>query len=123
MSSAKERGGEFIPLPIRSEYAGRENVRVVLPDRDRSPCPFVYDGCTRIHFPIHTSKKFAHRVGLADIILEETATLAFAVREITRREAPAGPAGIRAISCRFNSMVFPGDKIDIQLLGERNTER
>ncbi|PKN35359.1 MAG: hypothetical protein CVU61_03545 [Deltaproteobacteria bacterium HGW-Deltaproteobacteria-19] len=80
-------------------------------------CPFVYDGCTRIHFPIHTSKKFAHRVGLPGIILQGTATLAFAVREITRREPAAEPSKIRAISCRFANMVFPGENIDVQLVG------
>ena len=26
--------------------------------------PFIYDGCTRIHFPIHTSRQFARHVGL-----------------------------------------------------------
>jgi len=105
-------------LPLRREYTGRENIlwssRIAIDPL----CPFVYDGCTRIHFPIHTSKKFAHRVGLPGIILQGTATLAFAIREITRREAPAGPASIRTISCRFNSMVFPGDSIDIQLVGK-----
>ncbi len=81
-------------------------------------CPFVYDGCTRIHFPIHTSKKFAHRVGLPDIILQGTATLAFAVREVTRREPAADPSKIRSISCRFAGMVFPGERIEVQLTGK-----
>ena len=39
----------------------------------------VYDGCANIHNPIHTSKAFAQSVGLPDIILHGTATLAYAI--------------------------------------------
>ncbi len=74
-------------LPIRRKSAGQGDVLWSSRVEIDPLCPFVYDGCTRIHFPIHTSKKFAHGVGLPDIILQGTATLAFAVREITQREA------------------------------------
>ena len=43
--------------------------------------PHIYDGCTGIVFPIHTSRAFARQVGLPGNILQGTATLAFAVRE------------------------------------------
>jgi len=56
-------------------------------------------------------------VGLPDIILQGTATLALAVREVTNREAAGKPALIAAISCRFTDMVFPGDTIDVQCTG------
>jgi hypothetical protein len=51
--------------------------------------PYVYDGCTNIYFPIHTSVGFARMVGLPDIILQGTATLAYAARELADREAAA----------------------------------
>ena len=107
-------------LPVRRKSAGQGDVLWSSRVEIDPLCPFIYDGCTRIHFPIHTSKKFAHGVGLPDIILQGTATLAFAVREITQREA--APEKVRAITCRFNSMVFPGDSISVQLLGQETQD-
>jgi acyl dehydratase len=83
--------------------------------------PYLYDGCTDIVFPIHTSPKFAGEVGLPGIILQGTATLALAVREIVDREADRQPASIRLVSCRFTGMVLPGTCIDICLIGRRDT--
>lgn len=76
---------------------------------------FIYDGCSRIYFPIHTSKKFAHMVGLTDIILQGTATLAYAVKEITNKEAKGNPENIKEIACNFTGMIMPGTNIEIQL--------
>jgi acyl dehydratase len=80
--------------------------------------PFVYDGCADITFPIHTSKQFAHQVGLPDIILQGTATLAFAIREIIDREADSNPLRLQSLSCRFSGMVLPGTDITVELLGK-----
>lgn len=76
----------------------------------------IYDACADIHFPIHTSPKFAHDVGLPGIILQGTATLAHAVREITDAEAAGDPSKINTIACKFKGMVMPGTKIKIRLL-------
>ena len=70
--------------------------------------PFIYDGCTDIHFPIHTSRKFANDVGLPGIIHQGTATLAYAARELVNREARGNPALLKALACRFTGMVRPG---------------
>jgi len=78
--------------------------------------PFVYDGCTNIHFPIHTSVKFAHDVGLPGIILQGTATLAYAVRELIDREGEGNPLAVDSLSCRFSGMVLPGSGITVRLL-------
>ena len=81
------------------------------------PCaPFIYDGCTRIHFPIHTSVKFAHDVGLPGRILQGTATLAYAVRELINREGKGDPLTVQSVSCRFSGMVIPGGAITVRLL-------
>ena len=77
--------------------------------------PYIYEGCTGITFPIHTSVNFAKFVGLPDIILHGTATLAFAIREITNLEADKNPMMIKEISCRFTGMVIPGTNIKVQL--------
>jgi acyl dehydratase len=81
----------------------------------------IYDGCADIHFPIHTSPGFAHLVGLPGIILQGTATLAYAVREITNAEASGDPSRIDTIACKFKGMVTPGTDINIRLL-HRNGE-
>lgn len=78
--------------------------------------PFVYDGCADITFPIHTSKQFARQVGLPGIILQGTATLAFAIREIINREAGSNPLMLQSLSCRFSGMVLPGTDITVELL-------
>jgi acyl dehydratase len=79
--------------------------------------PFVYDGCTDIFFPIHTSVGFAHRVGLPGIILQGTATLAYTVRDLVDREADRDPSLLRFVACRFTGMVLPGSELRIILQG------
>jgi len=89
--------------------------------------PFIYDGCTHIVFPIHTSKKFAHQVGLPHIILQGTATLALAARELIKREAESRPLRLKEIYCRFSGMVLPGSDITLQvseaLAGQKSGHR
>lgn len=76
----------------------------------------IYDGCTNIFFPIHTSRKYAHAAGLPDILLQGTATLAFAARELINRNAHGDPSSLLALGCRFTGMVSPGTDIRVQLL-------
>jgi acyl dehydratase len=84
--------------------------------------PFVYDGCTNIVFPIHTSKKFAHQVGLPGIILQGTATLALAVSELMKREADGNPRRLKEVYCRFTGMVLPGSEIRLRTYGSRSVD-
>lgn len=81
----------------------------------RPAFPYVYDGCSDIVFPIHTSPAFARSVGLPGILLQGTATLALAVSELVNREADGDPTRIEAVGCRFSGMVLPGTDIDIVL--------
>jgi acyl dehydratase len=78
---------------------------------------YVYDGCANIYFPIHTSIKFARQVGLPDIILQGTASLAYAVREVINREADENPHRVKTVACRFTGMVIPGSEIRVQFMG------
>jgi acyl dehydratase len=80
--------------------------------------PFLYDGCTNIHFPIHTSVKFAHQVGLPGIIHQGTATLALAVHNILNKEAGGDPHRLATVYCRFSGMVLPGSAIRVRLTGK-----
>lgn len=81
--------------------------------------PYLYDGCTHIEFPIHTSPKFAEDVGLPGIILQGTATLGLAVQEIVNQEAGGDPHRIQEIACKFTGMVKPGTAIEICCLGTK----
>ena len=80
---------------------------------------YIYDGCTGIHFPIHTSRRFARGVGLPGIILQGTATMAFALKEIINREADGNPSCLKSTYCKFTSPVKPGTNITIQLKGRK----
>jgi len=84
--------------------------------------PFIYDGCTDIHFPIHTSRKFASDVGLPGIIHQGTSTLAYAARELVNREAGSDPALLKTLACRFTGMVMPGSDIRIRMTGRQTTD-
>lgn len=74
----------------------------------------LYDGCTNIVFPIHTSRAFALGAGLPDIILQGTATLAMTARELVNREGDADPGRLLELSCRFTGMVIPGSTIRVR---------
>jgi acyl dehydratase len=109
------KGESSLPsVPLRkSESVLWESVIPISP-----LAPFIYDGCTRIHFPIHTSVQFARRVGLPGIIHQGTATLAVSVQNILRREAGGDPHKLASVYCRFSGMVMPGSSIRVCLTGK-----
>ena len=111
------RGKENLPANPTFAEADSPLWKVALPiAREAS---FIYDGCTDIVFAIHTSRGFATGVGLPDILLQGTATLAMAAREVLNREAGAQPTRLREIACRFTGMVIPGGTIRVRLTGRR----
>ncbi|WP_216827479.1 MaoC/PaaZ C-terminal domain-containing protein [Alkalihalobacterium elongatum] len=87
--------------------------------------PFIYDGCNNIVFDIHTSPKFAKRVGLPNILVQGTATLGMAITEIVNKESEKDPRKVKSISGRFSDMVFPNQTITVQTVNtiESQTER
>jgi len=122
-----EFGGAFFRGVTCSDAGrGRENLPLV-PRGEARPAPLwgaeipipreaahVYDGCTDIVFAIHTSRAFARGVGLPDPILQGTATLALAAREILDREAGGVPERLKELACRFTGMVMPGTTIRVE---------
>jgi len=107
-------GGEALPaVPKAPETCSNDWEQLISIDALRA---HLYDGCADIHFPIHTSQRFARKVGLPGILLQGTATLAFAVRELVNRNANGDPGRLLALGCRFTGMVFPGTDIRVQLL-------
>ncbi|MFO7974844.1 MAG: MaoC/PaaZ C-terminal domain-containing protein [Candidatus Hydrogenedentota bacterium] len=82
----------------------------------------IYDGCTGLSFPIHTSKNFAQSMGLDGPILQGTATLSIALRDLVNREAESDPTRVKELSCSFRGMVTPGSDINLRLLAKTNTD-
>ena len=80
--------------------------------------PYIYDGCSNIEFPIHTSPEFAKAVGLPGIILQGTATLAYAIREFVKNEADNDPERILQIACKFTGMILPDTDIKVCCTGK-----
>ena len=78
--------------------------------------PTFTTGAATSFSPIHTSTAFARDVGLPGIILQGTATLALAVRELLMREPGVLPSAVAEVACRFTGMVFPGSRISVRLL-------
>ncbi|MFO7668744.1 MAG: MaoC/PaaZ C-terminal domain-containing protein, partial [Bacteroidales bacterium] len=83
---------------------------------------YIYDGCSNIFFPIHTSGKFATEVGLPGIIVQGTAVLAHAVRVLINREVGGDSFRLKILYGRFSHMVFPGTEIIVQLQGAVDQE-
>jgi len=65
----------------------------------------VYTECARIWNPIHTDRAVAKAVGLPDIILHGTATLALAVSAVLRRQPRGAATRVDRVGCRFRGMV------------------
>ena len=108
------RGEEHLPvIPSLPDPIGGEWETEVFIEPERA---HIYDGCSDIVFPIHTSRRFARQVGLPGIILQGTATLAIAAREIVNRDAAGNPVRLAGLAGRFSGMVLPGSTIRIRLL-------
>lgn len=85
----------------------------------------LYDGCTDIVFPIHTSRAFARQVGLPEPIYQGTAMLGLAVKEILNRDGGADPRKLLNVHAGFRGMVFPGAEVRLrvlQVLGDAGTK-
>jgi len=111
------RGIESLPHfnSIESEKASLWEEKIYI-----SPLqPYIYDGCAKVFFPIHTSVKFAHQVGLPNIILHGTATQSFVARELVNRHAKGDASKLKCINTLFTGMVLPDSHITIQLLEQK----
>jgi len=112
------QGGQAGDLPRIPENETGEDLRWTAAIPIAPTCSYVYDGCSDIEFPIHTSPQFAEMVGLPGIILQGTATLAYAVREVVNNEAGRNPARIAEVAARFSGMVLPGTDIHVCCTGK-----
>ncbi len=112
------RGGEGLPkfAPLAIPENPIWAISIPIPRE----LPYLYDGCTNIVSPIHTSPQFARTAGLPDIILQGTATLALAVRELVRREGDGDPRRVAQLVANFGAMVIPGSSVELRLLARQS---
>jgi len=118
MACADEgKGKENVPTSARVELAEGEKPaweKKIYIDRN---LPYLYDGCANISAAIHTSPKFATSLGLPDIILHGTASLAISVREITAHYK-LDPSKMTHLAAKFTGMIIPGSEISLEVLKE-----
>jgi len=84
--------------------------------------PYIYDGCTDISYPVHTDQQFARQMGLPDIILQGTATLAMSVSVLMRHEPAVNPKFIRTLAAKFTDIVIPPNRLTVRLLKRTETQ-
>ena len=82
----------------------------------------VYTECTRIWNPIHTDRAVARRMGLPDVILQGSATLALAVSRIVEYAADGDPASVRRLGGMFRGMVLMPSEIRVRVLADEAAE-
>ena len=79
----------------------------------------VYTECADIWNPIHTERRIALAAGLPDIILQGSATLAVAARELVNRIASGDPSRLARLAGQLRAMVIPGEDIQVVSSGIR----
>lgn len=84
--------------------------------------PYVYDGCNNIVYPIHTDIHYARSVGLPDIVLQGTATLAMGVSAIIRKELGNDPGRVKVVAGKFTGIVVPPNQLNVRLLKKGATD-
>ncbi len=113
------RGRESIPQIDRiaeSEAIWTENIAI------SRVSPYIYDGCTDIIYPVHTDRIFARSMGLPDIILQGSATLAMSVSKIIEKELGEDPKSIAVVAGKFTDIVIPPNSLSVQLLKRSGDE-
>ena len=76
--------------------------------------PFIYDGCTNIIFPIHTSRKFAQQVGLPNIIVQGSATFSKCIGALMNHFDVTDPTQVKNLGAYFGAYVIPGENLTLE---------
>ncbi len=78
--------------------------------------PYEYAQKAKIDAPIHTDPIFAKRIGLPNIILQGTCTLAKSVNLLLNTRYGDRPLKIKRISAKFTGMVVPPASLTVRML-------
>ena len=77
--------------------------------------PYIYDGCTNIVFPIHTSNAFAQKVGLPGPIVQGSASFSKCVSEIMKILKIENPQQIQQIAGQFGAFILPEEELQLSI--------
>jgi len=97
--TGRETGGWSVTVPVAKEAA------------------HVYTECADIWNPIHTERRVAFAAGLPDIILQGSATMAIAARELVNRVASGDPTRLVRLAGQFRAMIIPGEEVRLVCSG------
>ena len=126
------KGGDCVhseppPPPVARENANGAPATPIagLPISIPANLAHVYSECARIWNPIHTDVKVAREMGLPDIILHGSATLALAVSRLVDYAAGGDPNRVRRFGGSFRGMVLMPSEIQVRVLEDdaRDGER
>lgn len=119
---AVEGGGrvhaEPPPLPAATASNGGATPLAEIPVPVPANLAHVYSECARIWNPIHTDVEVARQMGLPDIILHGSATLALAVSRVVDHAADGDPTRVRRLGGMFRGMVLMPSEIRLRLLAD-----
>lgn len=77
--------------------------------------PYLYDGCSGIHFPIHSSAAVARAAGLPGIILQGSASLALCVDRIMQwRLGPRARGAVPKLAAQYGAYLRPGAQVRLR---------
>ena len=77
--------------------------------------PYIYDGCTDITFPIHTSHAFAQKVGLPGLIVQGSASFSRCISEIMTILHIENPKQIQQFAGQFGAYVVPEELLQLRV--------
>ncbi|MHA1744542.1 MAG: MaoC/PaaZ C-terminal domain-containing protein [Promethearchaeota archaeon] len=82
---------------------------------------YIYDGCTNITFPIHTSHTFAQKVGLPGPIVQGSASFSRCISEIMNLLHVENPHQIQQIAGQFGAIILPEENLQLRVFELPNT--
>ena len=106
------------PSPAATVANGGAPPLAEMPFRIPANLAHVYTECAHIWNPIHTDVEVARRMGLPDIILQGSATLALAVSRIVEYAAGGDPNPVRRLGGMFRGMVLMPSEIRVRVLAD-----
>lgn len=102
-----EDGGTLSDVPLVGERDSVGKDRLASEDSYGVLDAHIYDRCSGISYPIHTSPAAAERAGLGAPLVHGTAVLARALRILVNQQLGGDPSSITRIAVRFAGMVLP----------------
>ena len=117
------KGGDRVhqpppPPPAAASANGEAPPLAELPVPVPANLAHVYSECARIWNPIHTDVEVARQMGLPDIILHGSATLALAVSRLVDHAAGGDPNRVRRLGGMFRGMVLMPSEIRVRVLAD-----